>query len=60
MGAPGPDAKRRVGKMLIRTVRQLRERWEEALQALEADSAKVQGFFREADCAYTVSGCSLQ
>ncbi len=43
--------KRRVGKLLVRTVRQLRERWEEALQALEADPTKVQGFFREADCA---------
>ncbi len=42
---------RRVGKLLVRTVRQLRERWEEALQALEADPTKVQGFFREADCA---------
>ncbi len=51
---------RRVGKLLVRTVRQLKERWEEALQALAADPAKVQGFFREADCAYTVSGCSLQ
>ncbi len=51
---------RRVGKLLIRTVRQLRERWEQALQALAADPTKVQGFFREADCAYTVSGCSLQ
>ncbi len=36
---------RRVGKLLVRTVRQLKERWEEALQALEADPAKVQGFF---------------
>ncbi len=52
--------KRRVGKLLVRTVRQLRERLEEALQALAADPTKVQGFFREADCAYTVSGCSLQ
>ncbi len=43
--------KRRVGKILVRTVRQLKERWEEALQALEADPTKVQGFFREADCA---------
>ncbi len=43
--------KRRVGKMLVRTVRQLRERLDEALQALEADPTKVQGFFREADCA---------
>ncbi len=34
---------RRVGKLLVRTVRQLRERWEEALQALEADPAKVPG-----------------
>ncbi len=49
--------KRRAGKLLVRTVRQLRE---EALQALEADHTKVQGFFRETDCAYTVSGCSLQ
>ncbi len=52
--------KRRVGKLLVRTVRQLKERLEEALQALAADPTKVQGFFREADCAYTVSGCSLQ
>ncbi len=52
--------KRRVGKMLVRTVRQLREHLEQALQALEADPTKVQGFFREADCAYTASGCSLQ
>ncbi len=52
--------KRRVGKLLVRTVRQLKERWEEALQALEADPTKVQGFFREADCTYTVSGCFLQ
>ncbi len=51
---------RRVGKLLVRTVRQLKERLEEALQALEADPTKAQGFFREADCAYTVSGCSLQ
>ncbi len=51
---------RRVGKLPVRTVPQLRERWEEALQALEADPTKVQGFFREANCAYTVSGCSLQ
>ncbi len=51
---------RRVGKLLVRTVRPLRERWEQALQALEADPTKVQGFFREADCTYTVSGCSLQ
>ncbi len=42
---------RRVGKLLVRTVRQLKERWEEALQALEADPTKGQGFFREADCA---------
>ncbi len=42
---------RRVGKLPVRTVRQLKERWEEALQALEADPTKVQGFFREADCA---------
>ncbi len=42
---------RRVGKILVRTVRQLKERWEEALRALAADPAKVQGFFREADCA---------
>ncbi len=52
--------KRRVGKLLVRTVCQLRERLEEALQALEADPTKVQGFFREADCAYTVSGRILQ
>ncbi len=51
---------RRAGKLLVRTVRQLRERWEEALQALEAGPTKVQGFFREADCDRTVSGCSLQ
>ncbi len=43
--------KRRVGKIPVRTVRQLKERWEEALQALAADPTKVQGFFREADCA---------
>ncbi len=42
---------RRVGKLPVRTVRQLRERWEQALQALEADPAKVPGLFREADCA---------
>ncbi len=42
---------RRVGKLLVRTVRQLRERWEQALRALEADPTKVLGFFREADCA---------
>ncbi len=41
---------RRAGKLLVRTVRQLKERWEEALQALEAPP-KVPGFFREADCA---------
>ncbi len=44
-------AQRRVGKLLVRTVRQLRERWEQALQALEADPTKVQGFFHETDCA---------
>ncbi len=42
---------RRAGKLPVRTVRQLRERWEQALQALEADPTKVPGFFREADCA---------
>ncbi len=51
---------RRVGKLLVRTVRQLGECWEQALQALEADPAKVPGFFREADCAYTVFGRILQ
>ncbi len=51
---------RRVGKLPVRTVRQLRERWEQALQALEADPTKVQGFFREADCAYTISVRILQ
>ncbi len=42
---------RRMGKMLARTGRQFRKRWEQALQALEADPAKMPGFFREADCA---------
>ncbi len=56
----GSVVQRRVGKLLVRTVRQLRERWEQALQALGADPTKVPGFFREADCACTVSGCSLQ
>ncbi len=42
---------RRVGKLPVRTVRQLRERWEQALPALEADPTKVPGLFREADCA---------
>ncbi len=51
---------RRVGRMLVRTVGQLGERWEQALQALEADSITVPGFFREAGCTYTVSGCILQ
>ncbi len=51
---------RRVGKILVRTVRQLKERWEDALQALAADPTKVPGFFREADCAYAVSGRILQ
>ncbi len=41
---------RRMGKMLARTVRQFRERWEQALQALETDPTKVPGLFREADC----------
>ncbi len=41
---------RRVGKLLVRMVRQLRERWEQALPALETDPATVPGFFREADC----------
>ncbi len=51
---------RRAGKLPVRVVRQLRERWEEALQALEADPAKVPGFLRDADCAYTVSSRTLQ
>ncbi len=51
---------RRVGKLLVRMVRQLGERWEQALQALEADPAKVPAFFREAACAETVSGRILQ
>ncbi len=42
---------RRVGKLLVRTVRQLGERWELALRHLEADPTKVPGFFREAGCA---------
>ncbi len=42
---------RRVGKLLVWTVRQLRERWEQALPAPEADPTKVPGFFRGADCA---------
>ncbi len=41
---------RRMGKMLARTGHQLRERWEQALQALEADPTKMPGFFREAAC----------
>ncbi len=35
----------------VRSVVQRRERLEEALQALEAAPTKVQGFFREANCA---------
>ncbi len=46
VGSPAPG-----GKLLVQTVRQLGERWEQALQALEADPAKVPGFFREAACA---------
>ncbi len=42
---------RRVGKLPVRTVRQLGKRWEQALQALEADPTKVPEFFHEADCA---------
>ncbi len=44
---------RRVGKLPVRTVHQLRERWEQTLQALEPPPPppKVPGFFREADCA---------